>query len=98
MTRPTCSVRPTSCSTCWDLLGHARHESLAEMLGASGDAVLREVGRLLQETARDTDAVARLKRPLRWVRRHVPGAERLRVHRHTLRYRMEQLRKQTGGE
>jgi arylsulfatase A-like enzyme len=26
----------------------------------------------------DTDAVARLKRPLRWVRRHVPGAKRLR--------------------
>ncbi|MEJ7639861.1 MAG: enolase C-terminal domain-like protein [Singulisphaera sp.] len=30
-------------TACWDLLGHARHESLAEMLGASGDAVLRGV-------------------------------------------------------
>ena len=30
-------------TACWDLLGHARRESLAEMLGATGDAVLRGV-------------------------------------------------------
>jgi purine catabolism regulator len=70
--------------------------SLELLLGLPDAALRAFVDRVLGATARDASLVASLTALLETGCRWGEAAERLGVHRHTLRYRMEKLRDQSG--